>query len=714
MSLTLQMVIATFLGIFTGLFFGEKCAGLATWTSAYISILKITIIPYLVFAIMHGVGQLRLGQAKLIVKRGLIFILLIWSVNILLIYYGKSLFPVGSGLSYARYIPETQDKINFAQLLIPENIFYALSHNIIPAIVVFSILIGIALMTVKEKITFMTLLSNLVEVLNKITSWIAKITPIGTFLVIAQQVGTAQFSTMKQVSTYIAIYVMVLCLAIFWVIPRVLSLLTNIKAASWIKLMLPALVLAYTTNVIIVSLPYIIAMMQKKLREDHPEDEEMPSYVQGTVSVVFNLPLSSLFIAMFVFFAALFYNLPLYAPDQAHLFATIFLISLGTVGMGSWVNNITFLLDSLGLPRDGIDLFLTSLPFTTGFQSMLSVMEISVLAFLVTLYSRRMFHFDFKKIFTHTAITLIPLALIATFLHIYNPLPKIQNLSLSLIDLPAPKPFKAKETNPLLQEGKPIQGKLAQIIQRGKLTVGYSDKTPPFALINKHQEITGFDICYAYELAKDLGCELELVPLSFGSLAEDIQANKYDIAIAPISINAARLQQISFSQPYFASRNVFLTKKKNKKLFISYDVLKRTKNFSLGVLKGSALVETASKAFPKAHIVEIDDVDQWAQNPTTDAILCSEPEAIFYASKHIQYKMVAFDFPGSKESLSFATSQHEFAWINYINEWIEWKVNSGFAQKSYDIWILGKIPAVRKRETRWSILDDVIKAPKNP
>ena len=55
LSLTIQMIIATLLGIFIGLFLGELCHVFSPWENAYIMILKITTIPYLICAVMHGV-----------------------------------------------------------------------------------------------------------------------------------------------------------------------------------------------------------------------------------------------------------------------------------------------------------------------------------------------------------------------------------------------------------------------------------------------------------------------------------------------------------------------------------------------------------------------------------------------------------------------------------------------------------------------------------
>src|SRR3954466_2230066 len=99
-SLSLQMAVATLLGIFVGLFFGELCSVLAPWASAYIMILKVTAIPYLMTAIMHGVGQMNRSQGKEILKKGVFFILLCWAINILMIYTMTFLFPRPKGVQY--------------------------------------------------------------------------------------------------------------------------------------------------------------------------------------------------------------------------------------------------------------------------------------------------------------------------------------------------------------------------------------------------------------------------------------------------------------------------------------------------------------------------------------------------------------------------------------------------------------------------------------
>jgi Na+/H+-dicarboxylate symporter len=284
-SLAFQMAIATVLGILCGLFFGDYCQVFAPYTSAYIMLLKITAVPYLIGAIMHGVGQLSITQAKMILKKGIMFIGLAWLINITMIYLTYFAFPVPKTTQLGGYVSGNIPPINFAELLIPDNIFNDLTNNIIPAIVIFSLLIGIALMHLKEKTTIMSSLHSMVDVLTRITAWIARITPFGTFIIIAYQAGTIQFSMIKQVSTYIILYILCISIIVFWIFPRFTSMLTHIPSYKWLQQLFPILLLAYTTNVVIVCLPYIIELLRKETLAIDPFDEK----AQNQILVHYNL-----------------------------------------------------------------------------------------------------------------------------------------------------------------------------------------------------------------------------------------------------------------------------------------------------------------------------------------------------------------------------------------------------------------------------------------
>jgi Na+/H+-dicarboxylate symporter len=141
-SFPVQMAIATLLGICVGLFFGQRCAILEPYASAYIMILKITAIPYLIVAIIHGIGLLNRAQAMQIVKKGSIFIALTLAINISIIYLMYWTYPAAEGPKHTAFVAKEIPPINFAELLIPENIFYNLANNIIPAVVVSAFSLG--------------------------------------------------------------------------------------------------------------------------------------------------------------------------------------------------------------------------------------------------------------------------------------------------------------------------------------------------------------------------------------------------------------------------------------------------------------------------------------------------------------------------------------------------------------------------------------------
>src|ERR1700733_211886 len=229
------MIIATLLGIFVGLFLGDLCHVFAPWENAYIMILKITTIPYLICAVIHGIGRLATGAAKQILKKGLLFIAGIWVINIGMIYMTVFLFPHSHGAVHASHSTLAPTTINFAELLIPDNVFYSLSNNLVPAVVIFGLLLGIALMHLREKQTILSLLDTLVEAFTRMTGWISRITPLGTFLIMADRVGMIQIATVKQISTYLILYILCVCLLVFWIIPRIVAMLTGLPETKGIK-----------------------------------------------------------------------------------------------------------------------------------------------------------------------------------------------------------------------------------------------------------------------------------------------------------------------------------------------------------------------------------------------------------------------------------------------------------------------------------------------
>jgi Na+/H+-dicarboxylate symporter len=711
-SLSFQMLIAALCGIFFGLFLGDLCSVFAPWGNAYIMILKVTTIPYLICAVMHGIGKLGYSTARKILQKGLIFISCMWAINIITIYITVYLFPKSAAASVSAYSNIKPSTINFAELIIPDNIFAALSNNLIPAVVVFGLLIGISLMHIKDKQPLMGVLDTLVNSLTKITGWIARITPIGTFLILADRVGTIQLATVKQIGTYLVLYILGVSLLALWVIPRIVGMLTAIPTKHWLKTLSPLMIVAFTTNLVIVTLPFLIELIKREVdhfyRKDEKSSETIGDEIQGIVSVIFNLPLGSLFIAIFVFFTAAFYGIQLPGDAQLQLFLTTFLTSLGAIGLGSWINSLNFLLDTLGLPLSAIDSYLATLPFTAGFQSMVSVMEVASLSLVIALTTQGFLKWNLKKITKQTVVILIPVFAFILIFKNWIHLPPIANPAKGIREMSIAQPIKVKvyskeEQLPAPRSGDPFD----RILSSKILRVGYNPEAIPFCFPNNQGELVGYDMAFAYSLAKDLKCDLELVPIRLSYIDEELATGLYDVAMASVTINEERLRKIAFTNPYLESRIAFLMKKKYKKNYTSIEKILLDPEVRLVVRRGTAYEQLARSLAPESKIVVISDYQDFVSHYPNDVLIRGEFQQISWSLTHPEYAVIFPDPQISKDVFGYGVALGSDKFLCYLNLWLDLKKNEGLTDQQYNVWILGETDIAKAPERRWSIVHNV-------
>jgi ABC-type amino acid transport substrate-binding protein len=485
-------------------------------------------------------------------------------------------------------------------------------------------------------------------------------------------------------------------------------MLTSIPSYRWLQQILPILVLAYTTNVVIVCLPYIIELLRKETQILDPLDDKAQNQIQGTVSVVFNLPLGSLFITLFVFFVSIFYNSPLSIPSQCELFLTTFLTSLGAVGLGSWINSLTFILDSLGLPLDAVNLYLTTLPFTSGFQSMVSAIEIASLSLFITLSCRNLIVLKWPRIIRNGVFTLAPVFLLFAGIKAFNPLPEIKNEIKSIYELnissSTPVTIYDQPQSPLHIQGDTF----LNILSTKTLRVGYNPNTAPFCFYNINGNIVGYDIAFAYELAYDLGCQLVLVPMTFDNVIEELNERYYDIAMSAVTINEPRLKTLTFTQHYLSPRLCFVVSENTKKHFSTIEQVNLDPNIKIAVLKGSSYEATAKELFLDKEIILLDNYEDFHTSDEYVALLWEEQEAAAWALLHRNYRIVFPVPPMGYDTLSYAIRNDSPRLIHYLDQWLELKRIQGFTDKQYDLWIKGKTEIAAPSEPRWSVIRDVL------
>ena len=99
---------------------------------------------------------------------------------------------------------------------------------------------------------------------------------------------------------------------------------------------------------------------------------------------------------------------------------------------------------------------------------------------------------------------------------------------------------------------------LDYILDKGELVLGLDDSFPPMGFRGDGGEIVGFDIDLAREVADRMGVELRLQPIDWDSKVLDLNSRDIDVIWNGLTITEERQEQITFSKPYIANRQIVI------------------------------------------------------------------------------------------------------------------------------------------------------------
>ena len=173
MAMSTIVLLSFAIGIACGLIFGETVAWMSVVGDAFIKLLQMTVIPYIIVSLISSLGSLSYNQAKSLGINVGKLMLVIWGLGLVAMYSIKITFPEWeAGDFFSLAILEDPNTVNMLDLYIPSNPFFSMSNSYIPAIVLFCIATGVALISIKEKDPLMKPLLLLGEAFNKITQFI--------------------------------------------------------------------------------------------------------------------------------------------------------------------------------------------------------------------------------------------------------------------------------------------------------------------------------------------------------------------------------------------------------------------------------------------------------------------------------------------------------------------------------------------------------------
>ncbi|MBR0525089.1 MAG: transporter substrate-binding domain-containing protein [Prevotella sp.] len=106
----------------------------------------------------------------------------------------------------------------------------------------------------------------------------------------------------------------------------------------------------------------------------------------------------------------------------------------------------------------------------------------------------------------------------------------------------------------------PVDGKVAEIVNRGTIIFGTTGDYRPLSFREDDGTYWGFGIEVAKEIALRLGVEITFAPTSWPTLTSDVLAEpqKFDLAIGGITITDARREMMLMSDGYLANGKTIL------------------------------------------------------------------------------------------------------------------------------------------------------------
>ncbi|MCR4920506.1 MAG: transporter substrate-binding domain-containing protein [Bacteroidaceae bacterium] len=117
----------------------------------------------------------------------------------------------------------------------------------------------------------------------------------------------------------------------------------------------------------------------------------------------------------------------------------------------------------------------------------------------------------------------------------------------------------------------PLDGKVAEIVERGTLLAGTTGDYRPLSFCEKDGTYWGFGIEVAKEIANGLGVALAFVKTSWPTLTADVLAEPqtFDLAIGGITITDARRETMLMSEGYLANGKTILCRASDSDRFRS-------------------------------------------------------------------------------------------------------------------------------------------------
>ncbi len=350
----------------------------------FISLLKLLAIPLILVSLISGVSNLKdISRLSRIGGKTLTFYLITTVIAIVVGLAAVNTIKPGNFLSKdkqielsEKYAKDANLKVSDAKKLkesgplqvivdiVPDNLFGAASSNRnMLQVIFFAILFGIALiMTPEQKgVHVKNFFDGVNEVILKIVDIVMRYAPTGVFALIGALIVDFAGDNPKQalelfsaLGVYAITVLLSLALMILVIYPAFVRMFTHIKYKEFLRAIIPAQIMAFSTSSSAATLPVTMECAEKNLKIK----DEITSFVLPLGATV-NMDGTSIHQAVTAVFIAQAFGHDLTIADQLMIILTATLSSIGAAAVPSaGLITLVIVLGSIGVSPEGLALII--------------------------------------------------------------------------------------------------------------------------------------------------------------------------------------------------------------------------------------------------------------------------------------------------------------------------------------------------------------------
>jgi Na+/H+-dicarboxylate symporter/ABC-type amino acid transport substrate-binding protein len=709
-SPTARITIGIGCGIALGLIAGERTAALEFIADAYIKLLQMTVLPYATISIVGGLGGLDVTEARTLGQRVGLMLVLLWAVALTAVLLFPVMLPPHQSASFfSTTLLLEREPFDFLNLYIPTNPFNSLANNVVPAVVLFSVVVGIALIGINDKAPLLAVLAVAGRAVAKATGFVIALTPVGLFAIAAVVAGTLDFEEIQRLQVYMVSYIAMSLLLSLWVLPGLVAALTPIPYRALLARSRDALVTAFMTASLFAVLP-IITEQAKSLIRDYAPAAGNSEATDIIVPASFNFPHTGKLLALsFVVFAGWFADARVALGDYPRLMGTGLLVLFGNVNAA-----IPFLLDMFRIPADTFRLFVTSAIVNARFGSLVSAVHTLVIAVLGTCAVAGLVVVNGRKLLRYAAVTVVLTTVVlgGTRVLLQAALNRPYDKDVELTGMG----FRRERGAAIVVSGAhpapPLPAVTTSVLdrlrQRGTIRIGFFEDSLPYAFVNRRGELVGFDVEMALQLARDLGVTAEFAAIDRSVLETGLEASACDLVMSGVAVTADRSLQLRFSSSYLDETVAFLVPDDRLAAFSEWSSVRAMKHLRIGVIRAPYFLQKISDELSNVEVVAIDRIDDLfaPQLAPLDAVVVTAERGSAFTLLHPQYSVAVPKPRPFKVPLAYIVAGGDAPMLAMLNTWIELKRKDGTIDELFAHWILGRDSSPKR--PRWSVIDDVL------